>query len=225
MFSFKPADITILTDRDATALNIMAGLEKLVKDVKPGDHLVFHYSGHGSQVPDTSRDEKDALDEILCPYDLDWRKNVIRDDDLNWVFDPVPLGVHIEVFLDCCHSGTGLRAMDGTYRKQRFLPVPVEVMESCTAIKSIRPIKPSKIQVLWAACRSNQYAADALLNGKYCGAFTSVLCELVREANGEIPRNDLLAALRKSLKANRFVQVPQLETGRKLKKARLLGDQ
>ncbi|HOV88287.1 MAG TPA: caspase family protein [Syntrophobacteraceae bacterium] len=222
LFGFRKEDICILTDRDATALNILKALEMLVYDAKPGDQLIFHYSGHGSQVPDTSGDEKDRWDEILCPYDLDWSENVVRDDDLNRIFETVPAGVHVEVFLDSCHSGTGLRALEGEYRKQRFLPVPVEVMGSCTPVKSIKPIKPAKVQVLWAACRSNQYAADALLNGKYGGAFTTFLCDLVRSSQGTISRKDLLTTLRKGLKANRFAQVPQLETGTKLKKARIL---
>jgi metacaspase-1 len=224
LFGFKTGHICILTDRDATSLNILKALQELVTGAKAGDHLVFHYSGHGSQVPDTSGDEKDRLDEILCPYDLDWRTNVIRDDDLNRIFEPVAPGVHVEIFLDSCHSGTGLRTLEGAYRKQRFMPAPVEIMTICAAtIKSVRPLKPTKIQVLWAACRSSQYAADALLNGKYCGAFTTFLCDLVRASKGVIPQKDLLNALRKTLKENRFTQVPQLETGRKLKKAALFG--
>lgn len=222
LFGFRKEDICILTDKDATALNILKALEMLVYDAKPGDQLIFHYSGHGSQMPDTSGDEKDRVDEILCPYDLDWCENVVRDDDLNRIFGSVPAGVHVEVFLDSCHSGTGLRAIDGAYRKQRFLPTPVEIMSSCTAVKSVKPIKPAKVQILWAACRSNQYAADAHINGKYGGAFTTFLCDLVRSSKGTIPRKNLLTALRKALKEDRFAQVPQLETGTKLKKACIL---
>ena len=49
---------------------------------QPGDVLVFHYSGHGSQVPDRHGDEvDDGLDEIICPYDLDW-DDPFTDDDL-----------------------------------------------------------------------------------------------------------------------------------------------
>jgi hypothetical protein len=78
------------------------------------------------------------------------------------------------------------------------------------------------VQVLWTACRSNQFAADAYLNGKYRGAFTTVLCDLVRASKGEIQRANLLKTLRKTLKDKRFVQVPQLETSAKLKKSLFL---
>jgi hypothetical protein len=219
LFGFGAEDIRILTDGDATTLNILKALEMLVFEAKPGDHLVFHYSGHGSQVPDTSGDEKDGADEILCPYDLDWRENVIKDDDLNRIFQSVPKGVHVEVFLDSCHSGTGLKTMDGSCSRQRFLPALAEIMAECREIKFIRSLRPAKIQVLWAACRSNQYASDAFLNGKYGGAFTTFLCDLVRSHQAQIPRKALLSELRETLKKNRFTQSPQLETTTKLRKA------
>jgi hypothetical protein len=223
LFGFRTEDICILTDRDATTLNILKALEMLVFEAKPGDHLVFHYSGHGSQVTDTSGDEKDGADEILCPYDLDWRENMIKDDDLNGVFQTVPKGVHIEVFLDSCHSGTGLKALEKSYLKKRFIPAPPEVMAACGEVKFPRSIRPTKIQVLWAACRSNQYAADAYLNGRYCGAFTTFLCDLVRRYEAQIPRKDLLSELRRILKTNRFTQSPQLETTTKLRRASFFG--
>lgn len=221
-FGFRTEDVSILTDRDATTINILKALEMLVYEAKPGDLLVFHYSGHGSQVPDTSGDEKDRLDEVLCPVDLDWRENVIRDDDLNRIFEPVPAGAHVEVFLDCCHSGTGFRAMNGTYRKHRFLPVPEKIMAPHAAVKSIKPIKPSNLQVLWAACRSSQYAADALLNGRYGGAFTTFLCDSIKASGSKISRSGLLKDLRTNLRKNGFKQVPQLETVRGLKRKSFL---
>jgi hypothetical protein len=222
LFGFKTEDICILTESDATAFNIMKALEMLVHGARPGDQLIFHFSGHGSQAPDGSGDEKDFLDEILCPYDLDWRENVVRDDDLSRIFGPVPAGVHVEVFLDCCHSGTGMRSLDGGYRKQRFLAVPADVVPACAAMRSsklvTKPIRPSRAQVLWAACRSNQYAADAVLNGRYGGAFTTTLCNSIKASGTKVSRYDLLRGIRAGLRNSGFKQVPQLETDTRLKR-------
>ena len=47
------------------------------------DSLYFIYSGHGSQVEDSSEDEGEKLDEILCPYDCDlWWNDPLSDDVL-----------------------------------------------------------------------------------------------------------------------------------------------
>ncbi len=75
-------NMRILTDARATTKAILDGLAWLAAGASPGDSLVFHYSGHGSQVPDRNGDETtDRLDEILCPYDLDW-DHPLTDDDL-----------------------------------------------------------------------------------------------------------------------------------------------
>ena len=102
-------NLRVLTDARATTKAILDGLAWLTAGASPGDSLVFHYSGHGSQVPDRDGDETtDRLDEILCPYDLDW-EHPLTDDDLAAACAGVPQGALLTVVLDCCHSGTGLR--------------------------------------------------------------------------------------------------------------------
>lgn len=108
-FPAGDAHLRILTDSRATTKAILEGLSWLTAGASPGDSLVFHYSGHGSQAPDRNGDETtDRLDEILCPYDLDW-DHPLTDDDLAAACARVPRGALLTVILDCCHSGTGLR--------------------------------------------------------------------------------------------------------------------
>src|SRR5680860_1112515 len=59
-------------DRDATKRKVMAALKAMVGRARPGDHLVFTFSSHGTQVPSQagSVDEDDALDEAFASYDL-----------------------------------------------------------------------------------------------------------------------------------------------------------
>ncbi len=114
-------NMRILTDARATTKAILDGLAWLAAGASPGDSLVFHYSGHGSQVPDRNGDETtDRLDEILCPYDLDW-DHPLTDDDLAAACAGIPQGALLTVILDCCHSGTGLRdfALSGN---RHYLP-------------------------------------------------------------------------------------------------------
>ena len=71
--------------RRATKANIMDRIQLAVRAAEPGDVLVFYYSGHGSQIRDRDGDElADSLDEVICPYDMDWDSNTfILDDDLD----------------------------------------------------------------------------------------------------------------------------------------------
>jgi hypothetical protein len=79
----------------------------LVRSSQPGDLLVFHYSGHGSQKPDQNGDEADGLDETICPLDYE-TKGMITDDRLAEIVKSLPADRTLFAVLDCCHSGSGL---------------------------------------------------------------------------------------------------------------------
>ena len=132
---FAPRSVTVLTDDQATKANVMAALTKLVETAKEGDHIVFSFSSHGTQVPDTDGDdgrpETDGADEAFACYDMaqkgdQWDPDtVIIDDELRVLFGKLPKGVVMEAYLDTCHSGDGLRAEDLLAgRRPRFVPPP-----------------------------------------------------------------------------------------------------
>lgn len=94
-----------------TKSNIVAGLKWLNEGAQHGDKRYFHYSGHGSQVPDLNGDEGDNYDETLVPLDMiqsNWDERTwLTDDELRHsFFSKVPEGVDLTVVFDCCCSGT-----------------------------------------------------------------------------------------------------------------------
>jgi hypothetical protein len=65
--------------------------------------------------------------------------------------------------------------------------------------------------VLLAACRPDQTAADATIDGVPNGAFTYYLCQTIRNGGEGLDRQELIGRLERSLRDNRFDQVPQFE--------------
>jgi metacaspase-1 len=249
-FGFKVEEIRLLVDERATKKAIMDRLRWVVQGAKPGDRLLFHFSGHGSQVRDRQGDElKDKLDEILCPHDMNWDGTYILDDELNKVFSGLPAGVVLDVLLDSCHSGTGTREALGLQQlppeltfKPRFLTPPADILaridddlpvqhffdspaaaakKRSTALRSAPNALPEYLS-LFSGCRDNQTSADALIGDKYNGAFTYYFCKHLRDAKGVISRADLLKRVRSSLKFNDFEQVPQLEAAKSKKSRKVL---
>lgn len=107
---FAEGDLRILLDdgdhEAPTRVNIMEGLKSLSNGAEAGDSLFFHYSGHGSSVPDEDGDEADGKDEVLCPVDYD-KGGMLRDDEIYLLLvAPLKEGVSLTCVLDCCHSGT-----------------------------------------------------------------------------------------------------------------------
>jgi len=234
-FGFTVKHIRVLADTRATQKAILSRLDWLVKGAKSGDRLLFHFSGHGSQIRDRDGDElKDGLDEILCPHDMDWDGTYIVDDDLKQVFSTLPAGVHLEVLLDACHSGTGTRETAALSLlpaehsfKSRFLVPPIDILcrqmgeEDLPVTRILKAGNPGN-HALFAGCKDKQTSADAYIGGTYNGAFTYYFCKHVRDTRGDISRTELLKRLRASLKHEGYSQVPMLECPTSAKKKNLL---
>lgn len=134
-FSFAAASVKVLTNQEATTQNILNELDRIVSETKPGDRVFFHYSGHGFQVPDEYiLDEKDGLDEVIAPYNVQAIKkpngNVnltltagtyITDDVFN-DYSIKLAGRSVVMIFDSCHSGSISRSLSTKSRENsRFL--------------------------------------------------------------------------------------------------------
>jgi hypothetical protein len=232
---FTDSDIVTLKDAQATKTGIMKHLTGMVDGAKSGkySYLVYSHSGHGTQVPDLSGDEPDRADEAFCPYDLATRgsrwspDHIITDDELHDLFVQLPKETLLEVFLDTCHSGTGLKAPDFLLdRRPRYMPPP-----SWEAFEQLRDAgyrglpdalleKGIVHHILWAGCRYDQTSADALIDGTWHGAFTYCFCKAMQE-DSTLARKDLLKKVRACLKKGHFTQVAQLETQATKRKAKM----
>jgi len=223
---FTSADIIKLTDAQATKKNIMDNLKAMVSSAKSGkySYLVFSFSSHGTQVPDMNNDEPDHADEAFCPHDLaqkgnTWDPNyVINDDELHDLFVQLPQNVLLEVYLDTCHSGTGLKAVDLLIdRKPRYIPPPSYEAFIKADRKPSRKLYRSLVQkelvhhILWAGCKDKQTSADAHIAGSWHGAFTYYFCKEMNASQNKLPRKDILTKVTADLKAGHYTQIPQLE--------------
>ena len=231
---FSGTDITLLADRQATKASIMKNLKAMVNDARKGkySYLVFSMSSHGTQVPDVNGDEPDKADEAFCPHDLatagnKWDPNyIITDDELHDLFITLPENVLLEVYLDTCHSGTGLKAIDLLPdRKPRYMPPPsleafkeIEGRDS-RGLNKLMLGKGIKHHILWGGCRADQTSADAHIGGSWHGAFTYYFCKEMRASKNKLSRAEILKKVRTCLTAGSYSQTPQLEceaTKRKL---------
>jgi hypothetical protein len=224
-FGFKPDNIRILTDNRATQANILERLSWLVTVAKPGDQLVWHYSGHGSQVRDRDGDElEDQLDEIICPHDLDW-DNPFTDDLIASYFKEVIDGATLTFISDSCHSGTidkGL-SQNPHPKKSKFLRPPPdiewrsknrELPLKALGKKGLRVRSAGDVHtldqrnILFSGCRDEQTSADAYFGGRYNGALTYYLIRDMKAINGSWKA--IHSKVLDDLRSGGYDQVPQL---------------
>ena len=96
---------TVLLTKKGTRAALLKGLRAAAKALKAGDRFLLSFSGHGGQVPDTNRDERDRKDETWCLWD-----GQLIDDELYFELSRFGAGVRVVVLSDSCHSGTVTRA-------------------------------------------------------------------------------------------------------------------
>jgi hypothetical protein len=134
------------------------------------------------------------------------------DDELKTLFTGLPNNILLECWFDTCHSGTALKSMPTKkYFKEKFIKPISYTTKNVPQKRKSKCIFGSAIarNILWAACKSDQTSADAFISGRYNGAFTRCYIESV--SSGIARRNDILADVKKRLKAGGFQQTPQLE--------------
>lgn len=215
-YGFLADDVRVLTDDRATKAAILERLSWLIGEAVPGDVLVFHYSGHGSQVRDREGDElEDQLDEILCPYDLNW-DDPLTDDVLGAMFDKVPVGASLIMICDACHSGTmtkELIAGNPHEIRAKFIMPPFDIR--CRTLgreipkNSMKTVtRGSQRHVLLSGCKDNQTSADAVIDGKPQGALTWAITSSIK-VNPDVTWTELHTKTLNKLSGG-FTQTPQL---------------
>ena len=217
-----------LHDAEAVRARVMDELTALMKGAADGDSLVFTFSGHGSWLPDDDRDEPDARDEMMCPYDV-MDDQYLLDDDLYAVFCMKPAGARLFVIADCCHSGSVVRYApapaqpDAAPIRARFLP-PYLLARGDRAVeraidRAVNTPADTKLEypaLLFSGCRDTEFSYDTSFNGRPNGAFTRTAIDALRDPSIASPRA-LYDAIRLRLPAPTLPQTPQLFGSRQAK--------
>src|SRR5205085_10864172 len=104
-------------------------LRGMIAGCSAGDHLLFHYSGHGTQIASADPSQPDGLDEALVPVNFDWNdpSTALTRSELQAILATVPDGVALTLLADACYSGGLAKAFPNKNDKARFLPPPVDV--------------------------------------------------------------------------------------------------
>jgi len=211
---FDTGDIRLLVDARATTQGIKERLSWLVADAGPGDRLLFHYSGHGTQFP--VRDAKgkvNAVHDSICPVDFDWtREHALIDDDLRKIIDKVPANTEFVFVSDSCNSGDLTKAIR-RYRP-RFLAPPADIawrLRTAHDKKLMLRAIPHDRCALISGCRSDQESSDAVFGGRPNGALTYFLLRVLDHQDGlGVPLVQLVPRVAQMLKDGGYEQEPQL---------------
>jgi hypothetical protein len=230
-WGFQEDNVRLLLDLDATRGAIETSFtEWLPSVVKPGDLVLFYYSGHGSQIWDQDGDEDDGLDETICPTDVlrGSSRMDIRDDQLGgWVAD-LPTN-NVTVILDSCHSGTATRSVAAFARTKSLNRDPHEDLIAEQPAAAARAASSRSAFTSGAdddsfgegvleiaAAASHEYAIESVFEGfqgalpRPGGAFTTPLVEQLWQVPLSTSYEEVFAMAVQTMKQRGFDQTPQI---------------
>jgi hypothetical protein len=219
-YGFNPSDIVEVWD-NASSLDlrptrdniIRAFKEHLIAQARPGDVVVFHYSGHGSRVEDPTPLDSDACREAK---DCHLNGTLVPNDPI--AFDPQDTTItvkdimgrslflltraietdNVTMVLDSCHSGAGTRGNTVVRAEVRdfsrtFLASPEEFemqQELVTHLDlSQADFEAARLEgiangIAIGSARREQLALDYSFDGFHAGAFSYLLTRYLWQMSG-----------------------------------------
>jgi hypothetical protein len=219
-FGFAPEDVTLLTDEQATHAGIVEQFRSIAQKANPGDIVIFHFSGHGSQMMDDAADS--GWDETIVPSDSRLGDVFdISDKELNRLIgEIVKKTPFVTVILDSCHSGTGIRDVGPGHasgvkireiprdkRRPRKMPALTRALPE--ARSDLRPLGAK--YVLISATASFELANETTFEGTRMGALSYFLTRHLESSDQSSTYRDIVDQSAAELSAMFPTQHPQLE--------------
>jgi hypothetical protein len=236
-FGFNPKDILILTDEQATRQGILTAFEEhLIKQAKPNDVVVYHFSGHGSLVADLDfclfKDEKaKCVNGTFVPIDSAAPTNSSQGGSVQDIMGHTLFLLmsalqteNVTVVLDSCHSGAGtrgnlrIRSRSGGSQLQ---PIDAERAYQQQWLQKLN-LSPEEFKrrlqagiakgVVIASTKPEQPAADAPFNDFFAGVFTYLMTQYLWQQPGTESFTRFIPNVARSTTRLSFTQqVPQIE--------------
>ncbi|MGB3640146.1 MAG: caspase family protein [Rivularia sp. (in: cyanobacteria)] len=232
-FGFTEKDIVTLTDSQATRQGILTAFEEhLIKQAKPGDTVVFHFSGHGGQVEDPDKDSPDGLNSTLIP--IDFRNNSSGGEVQDIMGHTLFLLMYalktdnVTVVLDSCHSGGAKRGnfvvrSRNSSEKLQISPSELEYQGSLLKRLNLSPQDFIRLRrqniakgVVIASAKREQLAVDASFDDFSAGAFTYLFTQYLWQQPQNQSAQRIIVDVSRSTniysERKGYNQIPEIET-------------
>ncbi|NJL79544.1 MAG: DUF4384 domain-containing protein [Richelia sp. SM2_1_7] len=235
-FGFNPKDIFTLTDAQATRQGILTAFEEhLINQAKPGDTVVFHFSGHGGRIVDPDKDSQDGYNSTLIPIDSGNNSSggVVQDIMGHTLFLLMYAlkTDNVTMVLDSCHSGGAKRGnfvvrSRSNSKKLQINPKEIEYQSQWLKRLNLSPQEFLRLRrqgvakgVVIASAKREQLAVDASFDDFSAGAFTYLFTQYLwqQPQNQSVKRILVDVSRSTNIYSDRkgYDQIPELETNTK----------
>ncbi len=224
---FSRAEIRLLLDDQATLLNIEQGIAGWLKtETKPGDTVLFYFSGHGFLMNHPNGDKTLLCPHNANPFNLD---NLISTDRLSELFLHLQ-GRTLLAIIDACHSATAIRGIEGipglaegsvALKRARQFPAE-QIYASSGKTRDLHIFDQVHMdKVFLAACGSQEKAWEMPIEGRTRGVFTYSLLRALSQNNGAVTPEMLVKETSRYISGHNLPQHPEIKTGTMLARLKI----
>ena len=202
VMGFKPDEIKVLYDEQATYANVREALNNWIHDgVGPNDKVLIYFSGHGTRVADAQ--SASGVDDALVMHDAQpvtlnghaTVKNVLLGRELGAAIARTP-SHEVLVLVDACHSGTATRDIQlgnlslgqstavtrfFTYPGMPEAPAPGTATRGFTVQRAANVVSGSENYAALSAARDDELASGTEQGGMFTLGVTGAIQDAARD--------------------------------------------
>jgi hypothetical protein len=144
---FPEDNVKVLQDQDATFVRILSELNGLKKRVKPGDYVVFYYSGHGTSYGDPAARTwgLDPNTGAILPWDIKVgtpdevrAKLILGKQHLRPVFSALDSVATVFAIFDTCYSADAAKSI--RVQRTRYVPLGLLAGGASRGLRSVNDL-------------------------------------------------------------------------------------
>ncbi|MFF8616091.1 caspase family protein [Streptomyces sp. NPDC015350] len=202
-----------LRNAEATRAAVVDGIGTHLGRSGPDDTALLWFSGHGSEH--RSNDPRTATgmsQALVCADSLDeGGQPLLRDTELGALLDGIAAGgAHVVAVLDCCHAGGASRKDPPGTRSRGVVWRPWWRTDGARAAGV--PGTSSRRHVLLAACREQESAYEALVDGRPHGYFSHSLVHVLRRLGPAAAYGKVHSLVEERVRSRQPAQHPELHS-------------
>jgi hypothetical protein len=202
-------DVRVITDATEvkpTRKNILEAIRWLVSDVKPGQHIFFHYSGHGGQLVDKNGAQKSVFENCIYPY-KGRKLQIILDEEIRKeLVEKIPQGSKCFIVLD---SRSGNATIELEHSWQTTEDHTLYYMQNIDM-----PHIESKVIVLSTCQPDDADVAHGPIYEQTSGALSSILPLIFGEESGQLEMKEYMWSILRTLQKGGYSKAPYLSASR-----------
>lgn len=198
--------LTEETEEKPTRKNILKAIQWLVEDIKPGQHVFFHYSGHGGQLIDVNGAYKSIFEN--CIYPCKGKKlQIILDEEIRKeLIEKIPRGSKCFIVMDS-YSGNATIELEHTWQTAED--------HTLYYVQDIEmPSLEGKVIVLSSCLTDDVPMNPTAIYGQTGGVLSSILPQILDKNDDQLEMKEYMWSVFRTLKERGCSKIPVLSATR-----------